>query len=61
MHNITHEEISIDEIEDAPKFTPCVLLGSSGCTGTGLDSDDVNLILRLGLPTSAMHLIQEMG
>ena len=52
---------TIDDIKDASKFTPRVLLGTSGCIGTGLDCDDVHLMLRLGLPTSLLHLIQEMG
>ena len=52
---------SKEEIEDTSKFTPRVLLGTSGCIGTGLDSDDVHLMVRLGLPTSILHLIQEMG
>lgn len=49
------------DIEDQKKFTPRVLLGTSGCIGTGLDCDDVHLMVRLGLPTSLLHLIQEMG
>ena len=49
------------EIEDSSKFTPRVLLGTSGCVGTGVDCDDVHLMLRLGMPTSVLHLIQEMG
>ena len=49
------------DIEDSSKFTPRVLIGTSGCIGTGLDCDDVHLMLRLGLPTSLLHLIQEMG
>ena len=52
---------STEDIEDSSKFTPRVLLGTSGCIGTGLDSDDVHLMIRLGLPTSTLHLIQEMG
>ena len=52
---------STADIEDPSKFTPRVLLGTSGCIGTGLDCDDVTLMVRLGLPTSLLHLIQEMG
>ena len=52
---------STSEIEDSSIFTPRVLLGTSGCIGTGIDCDDVHLMLRLGLPTSLLHLIQEMG
>jgi hypothetical protein len=52
---------SIVDIEDPTKFTPRVLLGTSGCIGTGLDSSDVHLMLRLGLPTNLLHLVQEMG
>jgi hypothetical protein len=52
---------SIEDIKDTSKFTPRVLLGTSGCIGTGLDGKDVYLVICRGLPTSLLHLIQEMG
>ena len=36
---------STADIEDPSKFTPRVLLGTSGCIGTGLDCDDVTLMV----------------
>ena len=33
----------------------------SGCIGAGLDCDDVHLVCRIGLSTSILNLIQEMG
>ena len=37
------------------------MLGTSGCIGAGLDCDDVHLVCRIGLATSVLNLIQEMG
>ena len=37
------------------------MIGTSGCIGAGIDCDDISLVARLGMPTSLMHLIQEMG
>jgi hypothetical protein len=42
-------------------FKPRFLFGTSGCIGAGLDSDEVHLVIRLGMPTSLIDLIQEMG
>ena len=52
---------SIEDINDTSKFTPRVLLGTAGCIGAGLDSNDVHLVQRVGMPTSRLNLIQEMG
>ena len=52
---------SNEEIEDPTVFTPRILIGTSGCIGAGIDCDDISLVARLGMPTSLMHLIQEMG
>ena len=52
---------SVEDINDASKFTPRVLLGTSSCIGAGLDSNDVHLAQRVGLPSSRLNLIQEMG
>ena len=45
------------ETELCPRF----LIGTHGCIGAGLDCASVNLVTRLGLPTSITHFIQEMG
>ena len=37
------------------------MLGTSGCIGAGLDCDDLHLVCRIGLPTSVLNFIQEMG
>ena len=58
---IGSEDIISKDIEDDTKFTPRVLLGTLECIGTGIDCDDAYLMIRLGLPTSLLHLIQEMG
>jgi hypothetical protein len=50
-----------NEIEDRTVFTPRVLIGTSGCIGAGVDCNDVHLVARMGMPTSIIHLIQEMG
>jgi hypothetical protein len=47
--------------ENGCLFNPKFLFGTSGCIGAGLDSDEVRLVLRLGMPTSLINLIQEMG
>ena len=52
---------SRSDIEDSSKFTPRILLGTSGCIGTRIDCDDVHLVIYLGLPTSILHFMQEMG
>ena len=52
---------SNEEIEDPTVFTPRILIGTSGCIGAGIDCDDISLVARLGMPTSLMHLIQEIG
>ena len=48
---------SNEEIEDPTVFTPHILIGTSGCIGTGIDCDDISLVACLGMPTSLMHLI----
>ena len=50
-----------EEIDDTSIFTPRVLLGTAGCIGAGLDSNHVHLVQRVGMPTSRLNLIQEMG
>jgi hypothetical protein len=42
-------------------FKPRFLFEMSGCVGAGLGSDEVCLVIRLGMPTSLINLIQEMG
>ena len=37
------------------------MLGTPGCIGAGLDCSYVDLVCRVGLPTSIIHFIQEMG
>ena len=50
---------------DAPfsddTLCPRFLLGTPGCIGAGLDCSSVNLVCRIGFPTSLLHFIQEMG
>jgi superfamily II DNA or RNA helicase len=48
-------------ILDERKYTPRILFGTSGCIGAGLDSNDVKLVFRIGMPTSILNFIQEMG
>ena len=42
-------------------FYPRFLLGTPGCIGAGIDCDLVNLVCCLGMSTSVLNLIQEMG
>ena len=56
--NTVYESI---ESYDDNKLCPRFLLGTPGCIGAGLDCVNVTLVSRLGLPTSIIHLIQEMG
>jgi hypothetical protein len=51
----------IDNQDISKKYTPKFLFGTSGCVGAGLDSDEVRLVIWLGMPTSIINLIQEMG
>ena len=39
---------------------PRFLLGTPGCIGAGLDCSTVDLVCRVGLPSSIIHFIQEM-
>ena len=43
------------------KLCPRFLLGTPGCIGAGLDCAYVDLVCRVGLPSSLIHFIQEMG
>ena len=43
------------------KLCPQFLIGTPGCKGAGLDCMSVNLVCRIGLPTSLIHFIQGMG
>ena len=52
---------SIEDINDVSKFDPRVLLGTAGCIGARLDSNDVYLAQRIGIPTIMLNLIKEMG
>ena len=52
---------NIDECIEKNLFYPRILCATSGCIGAGLDSDDVHLVLRDGIPPSTLDLIQEMG
>ena len=54
-------KLSTEERIDNSIFYPCIMLGTSGCTDAGLDCDDVHLVCRIGLSTSVLNLIQEMG
>ena len=49
------------DIVTANMLTPRVLIGTSGCIGAGVDSEDITLVAHVGMPTSLMHFIQEMG
>ena len=49
-------------IKDKLKYTPCILLGTSGCSiGAGLDSNDVKLVFRDGISTNILNFIKESG
>ena len=43
------------------KLCPRFLFGTSGCIGARLDCLSVKLVYRIGLTTSMVHFIQEMG
>ncbi len=51
--------------EDLPHnsntFFPRILVATSGCIGAGLDCHHVNTVIREGVPSSILDLIQEMG
>ena len=51
----------VDNQDISKNYTPKFLFGTSGCVGAGLDLDEVRLVIRLGMPTSIINLIQEMG
>ena len=55
---------SFDEVNNPYSqnhLSPGFLIGTPGCIGAGLDSSDVQLVHRIGLPNSIVHFIQEMG
>jgi hypothetical protein len=51
----------VDNEDNSKKFTPKFLFRTSECVGVGLDSDEVRLVIQLGMPISTINLIQEMG
>ena len=57
----TNTKFSNQDNDDGTTFRPRFLLGTSGCIGAGLDCPDVHLVVRMGLPTSIINFIQEMG
>lgn len=55
------KKVNLVETKDNDFFYARFLIGTSGCIGAGLDSDDVKYVIRLGMPTSVMNFIQEIG
>jgi hypothetical protein len=41
-------------------FFPKILLGMSGCICTGLDCDEVKLVIHIRMPTSILNFLQAM-
>ena len=56
----TASTTNVDQV-NGNAFYPRFLLGTPGCIGAGIDSDMVNLVCRLGMSTSILNFIQEMG
>ena len=62
-----NDEKFIEEVHNPDQFIednelyPQVLIGTSSCIGTGLDSSSVYSVMRIGFPTSIINMIQEMG
>ena len=54
-------ELSDHDRQDDNVFYPQFMLGMPGCIGADLDYDDIHLVCRIGLWTSILHIIQEMG
>ena len=48
-------------VKDGIEYYPRLLAATAGCIGAGLDSPEVRLVLREGVPPSVLDFIQEMG
>ena len=58
----TKKRQPLDNDEDCQfNMFPRILLATASCIGTGLDSDDVCSVIRIGCPPSRLELMQEMG
>ena len=57
----TNLEFATVESISSTKLCPKFLIGTLGCIGAGLDCDYVQLVTRIGFPTSIIDFIQEMG
>ena len=47
-------------LEAKIQFVKNFIVTPSGCIGAGIDCNDVHLVARMEMPTSIIHLIQEM-
>lgn len=59
--HFTNTHFSNNEDYQSDKLSGKILIGTPGCIGAGLDCSDVTVVCRLGLPTSIINFIQEMG
>jgi hypothetical protein len=51
----------VENQDNSNRFTPKFLFKKSGCMGAELDSDQVRLVIQLGMSRSIINCIQEMG
>ena len=50
-----------NELMEQDKLYPRVLAATSSCIGAGLDSNEVCVVIKQGMPSSKMEMVQEMG
>ena len=53
--------VNADELMKQGKLHLRVLALTSSCIGAGLDSSDVCVVIKQGIPTSKMEMLREMG
>ena len=57
----TEQNDHVEDLVSNNQFNARILVATSGCIGAGLDSSDVHVVIRDGIPSSILDLIQEMG
>lgn len=50
-----------DFVIDEDTLCPRALFATAGCIGAGLDSSNAHSVIRMGFPSSAIDIVQEMG
>ena len=55
------DKVNAEELLKNNEFYAHILFATAGFIGTELDSSDIHLVFRRGIPTNRMNIVQEMG